>query len=259
MTLLITAAVLLAVQTVLWAVSVRLKDASLADPFWSISFLVISVSSVLQSSVSPAKILMLVAVSFWAVRLFTHLMRRFLAHPQEDPRYRAFRARFGPERYWWVSFFQVFVLQGALALLVAAPLVVAGGAAAPDPISLWDLAGTAVFVLGALTEAVADGQLAKYRADVSTGKPTVLDTGLWRFSRHPNYFGNALLWWGLGLMAVDEPWGPFALLGPALMSYLLVRVSGVAMLEAQLSRTRPGYKAYMERTSSFVPWFTKGD
>ena len=257
MTLLITAAVLFTGLSLLWAVSVRLRDASLVDPFWSISFLLIAFSTVLQTGFSPAKILMLAAVGLWALRLFSHLMRRFLAHPEEDPRYQAFRQKYGPERYWWVSYFQVFILQGTLALMVAAPLVVAGGAPTPDPIGLWDILGASVFLLGTATEAIADRQLARYRADKSPDKPRVLDTGLWRYSRHPNYFGNALLWWGLGLMALDQPWGWVALLGPALMSYLLVKVSGVALLDAQLSRTRPGYKEYMERTSGFVPWFPR--
>ena len=257
MTLLLTAGVLFSGLSVLWAISVRLKDASLVDPFWSISFLVIAVSTVVQTGFSPAKGLMLAAVALWALRLFSHLMQRFLAHPEEDPRYQAFRQKYGPERYWWVSYFQVFLLQGTLALLVAAPLQVAGSAALPDPIGPWDVFGASVFLVGTAFEAIADRQLAAYRADSSPDKPTVLDTGLWRTSRHPNYFGNALLWWGLGLMAVDQPWGWLALLGPALMSYLLVKVSGVALLDAQLSKTRPGYKAYMERTSGFVPWFVK--
>lgn len=257
MTLLITAGALFTVLTVIWAVSVRIKDASLIDPFWSISFLIIAGSTVIQTGFSSAKGLMLAAVTLWALRLFSHLMRRFLAHEEEDPRYQAFRQKYGPERYWWVSFFQVFCLQGALALLVSAPLQLAGSAPLPDPIGLWDILGASVFVIGTATEAIADRQLAAYRADTSPDKARVLDTGLWRYSRHPNYFGNALLWWGLGLMALDQPWGWVALLGPALMSYLLVKVSGVAMLDAQLSKTRPGYKEYMARTRGFVPWFPK--
>lgn len=257
MTLLVTAGILFTGLTGLWAVSVRLKDASVIDPFWSVSFVVIAFSSVFQSRLSPAKILMLCSVCLWAVRLFVHLMRRFLAHPEEDPRYQAFRTRFGANRYWWVSYFQVFLLQGALALLVAAPLQVVGRASLPDPIGFWDMFGAAVALLGTCVEAVADWQLTRYRADASPTKPKVMNTGLWRYSRHPNYFGNALLWWGLGLMAVDQPWGWMAMLGPLLMTFLLVKVSGVAMLDAQLSKTRPGYKEYMERTSGFVPWFPK--
>jgi steroid 5-alpha reductase family enzyme len=257
MTLLITAAVLVSGHSVNWLIPVLLKDASLVDPFWSISFWVIALSTVLQSGFSPGKGLMLAAVALWALRLFAHLMPRFLTHKEEDPRYQAFREKYGPERYWWVSFFQVFLLQGTLALRVSAPLQVAGSASLPDPIGFWDILGVSIFVIGTATEAIADHQLNTFRADSSPDKPSVLDTGLWRYSRHPNYFGNALLWWGLGLMALDQPWGWLALLGPALMSFLLVKVSGVALLDAQLSRTRPGYKEYMARTSGFVPWFPK--
>ena len=240
MTVLITACVLFTGLSVLWFISVQLKDASLVDPFWGISFLVIALSTVLQTGFSPGKGLMLAAVILWALRLFSHLMPRYMAHPEEDPRYQAFRQKYGPERYWWISYFQVFILQGTLALLVAAPLMVAGSAALPDSIGVWDILGAGVFLIGTATEAIADRQLSTFRADKSPNKPRVLDTGLWRYSRHPNYFGNALLWWGLGLMALDQPWGWLALLGPALMSFLLVKVSGVAMLDAQLSRTRPG-------------------
>lgn len=257
MTPLITAAVLYGGLSILWAVSVKLKDASLVDPFWGISFMVIGWTTALQTGLSPGKVLQVGVLSLWALRLFSHLMPRFLRHSEEDPRYQAFREKYGPERYWWVSYFQVFLLQGSLAMLVAAPIWVGTLATEPDAIGFWQALGAGIALLGIATEAIADRQLTAYRADRSPDKPRVLDTGLWRYSRHPNYFGNAVLWWGLGVMVLDHPWGGLALLGPALMTFLLVKVSGVAMLDAQLSRTRPGYKDYMARTSGFVPWFPK--
>lgn len=248
------AATVLVLMTVLWAYSVYKRDASIIDPWWSISFLLITLNTVARTSLTPAKTLLLFAVTTWALRLWLHLLLRARGQP-EDPRYQAFRKRFGPERYWWFSFFQVFLLQGSLALVISAPLQLAASAPSPDASSSLDLLGAALFVLGFGYEAVADRQLARFRAD-ETRRGTILDTGLWRFSRHPNYFGEALLWWGLWLFALDQPLGWVTVFAPLLMTYLLVAVSGVAMLDEHMLRTRPGYRDYMERTPAFVPRFT---
>lgn len=250
------AALVLALMTVLWVASVRLRDASLVDPWWSIAFLLVAAHTALRTGLTPGKALLLAAVAAWALRLFLHLFLRSLGKP-EDPRYAAFRERYGPERYVWFSFFQVFLLQGALVVVVSAPLQLAGASAAPDPISTTDLLGLALFAAGFGIEAVADAQLARYRRARAKGGPgapgPVLDTGLWRFSRHPNYFGDALLWWGFWLLALDAPWGWATVFAPALMTFLLVKVSGVAMLDAHMAAKRPEYAEYMRRTSGFVP------
>ena len=255
------AALVLALMTLLWAVSVRLRDASLVDPWWSIAFLLVAANTALRTGVTPGKALLLAAVAAWALRLWLHLLLRSLGKP-EDPRYAAFRARYGPERYWWFSFFQVFLLQGALAVVISAPLQLAGAAPAPDPVSTADLLGLALFAAGFGIEAVADAQLARYRKTRAAGGPgapgPVLDTGLWRFSRHPNYFGEALLGWGFWLFALDEPWGWATVFAPALMTFLLVKVSGVAMLDAHLAAKKPEYAGYVKRTSGFVPLPPRG-
>jgi steroid 5-alpha reductase family enzyme len=255
------AALVLAMMTALWAASVVRKDASIVDPFWSVGFLLVTAHTALRTGLTPGKTLLLAMVAAWALRLFVHLLLRSRGKP-EDPRYAAFRARFGPERYWWFSFFQVFLLQGALVVVISAPLQVAGAAAAPDPVSAFDLAGLALFAAGFAIEAVADAQLASYRAAKARGGPAapgpVLDTGLWRYSRHPNYFGEALLGWGFWLASLDAPWGWATALAPALMTFLLVKVSGVAMLDAHLAATRPAYADYMRRTAAFVPLPPRG-
>lgn len=250
------AAIVLGLMTLLWVASVRLRDASIVDPFWSVGFLLVAAHTALRTGLTPGKSLLLAAVAAWALRLFLHLLLRSLGKP-EDPRYAAFRAKYGPERYGWVSFFQVFLLQGALVLVISAPLQLAGVAAAPDPISATDLLGLALFAAGLAIEAVADAQLARYRKERSsggTGAPgPVLDTGLWRYSRHPNYFGEALLWWGFWVCSLDAPWGWATVVAPALMTFLLVKVSGVAMLDAHMAAKRPEYAEYKRRTSGFVP------
>ncbi|HVE81551.1 MAG TPA: DUF1295 domain-containing protein [Myxococcales bacterium] len=245
------AAIVLAIATVLWLASVRLRDASIVDPWWSILFLSITANTVRSAGLGPRNGVLLSLVAIWAIRLWAHLLRRSRGKP-EDPRYAAFRERFGRERYWWVSFFQVFLLQGALALLVSAPLQVAAAAPPSAPLAWMDAAGIALFLAGFTFEAVADAQLQRFRDDPST-RGQVMDRGLWSLSRHPNYFGEAVLWWGFGCFALGSPHGWVALAGPALMTFLLLRVSGVPMLDAHLRATRPGYAAYCARTPPFVP------
>lgn len=242
---------ILGIASLLWLVSVRLRDASIVDPWWSLLFLFVGWNTALRTGLTASKWLFLLLLSLWALRLFGHLLVRSRGKP-EDPRYAAFRKKYGPARYWWFSYFQVFLLQGALALAISAPVQVALGAAAPDPVSWLDWLGTAVFFAGFAFEAVADAQLQRFRDDASR-RGTVLDSGLWAWSRHPNYFGEALLWWGLWLHALDSPWGWATLPAPVLLTFLLLRVSGVAMLDDLLRRTKPQYADYIARTSAFFP------
>jgi len=240
----------------LWLVSVRVRNAGIVDPFWSILFLLVAANSVRLTGMTPGKALLLVAVGIWALRLWIHLLVRAWGQP-EDPRYATFRRRYGPDRYWWVSLFQVFALQGALALVVSAPLAVGGAAPPPDPVSWWDGAGLALVAVGLGFEVVGDEQLRRFRAD-PTKHGRVLDTGLFRWTRHPNYFGEAVLQWGFWVMVLDAPWGWATAFGPAVMTLLLLRVSGVSMLDRHLVRSRPGYADYMARTSAFLPRRPRG-
>ncbi|MBM4358339.1 MAG: DUF1295 domain-containing protein [Deltaproteobacteria bacterium] len=246
------AALVLALMTCVWLASVRLRDASIVDPWWSILFLAVACRTALVTGLGPRKLVLLGLVALWALRLFLHLLRRSRGKP-EDPRYAEFRRRFGPERYWWFSFFQVFVLQGALALVISAPLQYAASRPTDEPLRVQDLVGLVVFTAGFVIEGLADRQLQRFRDD-PTNRGRILDTGLFAWSRHPNYFGDALLWWGFGCFALTSLAGTLTLLGPALMTFLLVRVSGVTMLDEHLTRTRPGYADYVARTSAFVPW-----
>ena len=244
------AACVLGLMTALWVVSVARRDVSIVDPWWSMAFLLVAGHTVAATGLTPAKGLLLLMVAAWAIRLWLHLLLRSRGKP-EDPRYAAFRQRFGPTRYWWVSYFQVFLLQGLLVMLISAPLQLAGAAQPPNRIAPLHVAGLGVFLAGFAIEVVADAQLQAFRTDPAR-RGGVLDTGLWRYSRHPNYFGEAVLWWGLWLCAVPERWGWATILAPLLMTYLLVKVSGVAMLDAHLAATKPGYADYVRRTSAFV-------
>lgn len=241
--------------TLVWIASVVKRDASVVDPWWSMLFLLVSARTALATGLTAGKALTLALTAAWALRLWIHLLARARGQP-EDPRYQAFRARYGAARYAWVSYFQVFVLQGALSLVASSPLVAAAAAPAPDPLRANDLLGALVFAAGFALEAVADAQLTRFRRDPSS-RGRALDTGLWRYSRHPNYFGEAVLQWGLWLTALDAPGGAATAVGPALMTWLLLKVSGVVMLERRLTATRPAYADYARRTSAFVPWWPK--
>jgi steroid 5-alpha reductase family enzyme len=162
------------------------------------------------------------------------------------------RRHFGA-RFPLVSLVTVFGLQGVLQWLVALPLQLAQLDPAPAPLGLRDAFGAALFALGLGFEAVGDAQLARFRGDpANAGR--VLETGLWRYTRHPNYFGDATAHWGLFAIAVGSTWGWAGVLGPAVMTVLLLRVSGVALLERSIGKRRPAYSDYQRRTSSFIPW-----
>ncbi|MBP9111702.1 MAG: DUF1295 domain-containing protein [Polyangiaceae bacterium] len=238
-------------MSLLWIWSVIRKDASIVDPWWSISFLIVTVQSSLRSGLTPAKGLLLGMVGLWALRLWGHLLLRSRGKP-EDPRYTAFRERFGRERYWWVSFFQVFLLQGTLAFFISAPLQLAASQDTPNPITVTDLVGFLVFVIGFAFEAIGDWQLEQFRK-TRTSREQVLNTGLWRYTRHPNYFGETVLWWGFWITCLDAPYGWLTFPAPALMTFLLLRVSGVSLLDAHLTNTKPQYAEYIRTTSAFFP------
>lgn len=241
--------VVLLAMTLLWLVSLALEDASIVDPFWAPGFLLVTVTYVvLAPERTPRSWLVVALVALWAARLGGHLLRRAL-RSGEDRRYAAMREARGA-RFPYVSLFTVFWLQALLLWLVSAPLFAA--VTGSDPLGPWDVTGGLVFLVGLTLEAVADRQLESFKARPEN-RGRVLDEGLWRYSRHPNYFGNAVLWWGAYLIAVGAG-GAWTVFAPVLMTYLLIAVSGVTLLEDGMEVRRPEYAAYVRRTSSFVPF-----
>lgn len=245
-------ALLLAFAT--WLASVPLRDASLADRVWPL--LVVLPGFAYAWSLAPdlaagsRTTWMLALASLWALRLAAYIIWRNEGHG-EDRRYAAMREKHGAS-FAWRSLFTVFLLQAVLAWIVSWPLL--AGAAGPRPLGAWDVLGALLALSGIAFEAVADAQLARFRADPRNAGQ-VLQQGLWRFSRHPNYFGEACVWWGLGLMALAGAGaaGWWTLASPLLMTVLLLRVSGVTLLEQDIGERRPGYREYVLRTSAFVP------
>ncbi len=234
----------------LWLVSVVLRNASIVDPFWSVGFIILTIRYQSLADGNPNRQnLVLVLVLIWGLRLFLHLAWRNWGKG-EDFRYREFRKTFGPEKYWWVSFFQVFLLQGLLMWLISAPLL--GAQVHDTPLNFLDAAGVAVWAVGFLFEAGGDWQLARFKSNPSNqGK--LLTSGFWRYTRHPNYFGDSAVWWGYGLICLAGG-GYLPVLGSVLMTAMIIKVSGVALLEKSLKKAKPGYEDYVRRTSSFLPW-----
>jgi len=234
----------------LWVASLRLRDASIVDPFWGPGFAAVAWTSVAVAGPSPRGILLALLASAWGLRLGVHLAWRNRGHG-EDRRYAAMRAAHG-RRFWWVSLFTVFLLQAALLWAVSLPLQAGAALGQERPLGVLEVTGGILALAGLAFEAVGDAQLARFLADPAS-RGRVMDRGLWAWTRHPNYFGDALTWWGLGLVALGSgAW--WALLGPVLMTALLLRVSGVTLLEATIGERRPGYAAYAARTSAFIPW-----
>jgi len=250
-TVLATCAVAIAAyMAAIWALSLPLRDASIADVFWGPGFALAAIVAAVISPPSARATLLVVLTSVWGVRLALHIGTRWRKKKEEDRRYQAMRATWG-DRFPWVSLFTVFLLQGALLWVVSLPLQAGAALGAARPLGPIDLAGVLVFGVGLAFEAVGDAQLARFLSDPSS-RGRVMETGLWRYTRHPNYFGDALVWWGLGIIgAATGAW--WCLLGPALMTFLLVRVSGVSLLEKDIAGRRPEYVAYIRRTSPFLP------
>jgi steroid 5-alpha reductase family enzyme len=244
-----TLVVALAAMLVLWGLSLWLRDASIADPWWGPGFVLIGAVVWMHAPVTtPRAVLAMAMVKLWAFRLALYLLWRRRDHG-EDPRYAAMRRHWG-ERFWLVSLGTVFVLQGVLMWIVSWPAQ-AAVIAPRAPLGLLDAAGALLWAVGMFFEAVGDWQLARFKADpANAGR--VMDRGLWRLTRHPNYFGDFCVWWGIYLVACAAG-GWWTLPGPIVMSVLLMRVSGVPLLERSLRRTRPGYAEYVARTSAFFP------
>ena len=247
--------VMIGASTLLWTWSLGRRDASVADIWWGPGFALLAWLYVaLLPPLTSRPILIALLLTIWGVRLGAHIHRRHRGKG-EDPRYEAMRAARGSS-FWWRSLFLVFWLQATLLWFVALPVWAAARAVGPGHGTITDVAGLMLFTTGFAFEAIGDAQLTRFRANpVNRGR--VLDTGLWRYTRHPNYFGDAVLWWGVYLIAASVPHAWLTLLSPVLMTVLLVRVSGVALLEASLKTRKPAYADYVTRTSAFVPWFPR--
>jgi steroid 5-alpha reductase family enzyme len=246
--LIINFATIMLLFLVLWCFSLRLRDSSIVDIFWGPGFVLIAWLSLLCSQLSPRALLLTLMVSAWGLRLAGYIAWRNWGKP-EDYRYEAMRKRHG-RNFPVVSLFTVFGLQGVLMWIISLPIPV--GIATPRTWGVTATAGLILWLIGLLFEALGDCQLARFKADPAN-RGQVMNRGLWRYTRHPNYFGDFVVWWGFYLVAVEPGSWWWTIVGPLLMSVLLIRVSGVRLLESSLRGRLSGYAEYVQNTSAFFP------
>ena len=247
--------VMLVLALIGWAVTAPRRNVNLVDSLWSIFFLTGALAyfaSLAENEQGPRALFVLALLALWSLRLSLHLARRNWGK-LEDHRYQAIRANNSPG-FGWKSLYIVFGLQAVLAWLIALPLfaAISSNNLTDYPLGMFDLLGAGLMLFGLVFESIADRQLVRFRANpANRGK--VMASGLWHYSRHPNYFGEACVWWGFWLIALASG-AAWTVISPLLITFLLLRVSGVAMMEKNMADRRPAYRDYIARTSAFVPW-----
>lgn len=235
-----------------WIVSLVRGKVCVVDSFWGLGFIVATWTATILGPGTTRGLLVALLLTIWAVRLVAHITRRNWGKP-EDRRYQAMRDHHGA-KFWWVSLFSVFLLQAVILWLVALGPQLAQLAPRPEQLTWLDALGVLVFAVGLTFEAVGDYQMERFRQETNNaGK--VMDQGLWAYTRHPNYFGESLVWWGIFCIALATPYWWAAWISPLLITLLLLKVSGVAMLERDIADRRPGYAVYKRKVNAFVPWF----
>jgi len=249
-----TVLILLIFMTLLFAGALWVKDNSIVDVAYGLAFVLVGWSSYLyQDGSHPRQLLLLVLITIWGLRLAGHIFLRKQGETGEDFRYRQWREEWG-ETFVWRSFLQIFMLQGTVVWLVSLPVLLVthqpGGA-----FGALDLLGVSIWLIGFGFEAIGDWQLLRFKRNpANRGK--LIQLGLWRYTRHPNYFGEATLWWGIFLISCSTPLGWLAVISPLLINFLLLKVSGIPMLEAKYAGN-PEFESYKIRTNAFFPWLPK--
>ena len=248
-----TAVAVFLYMTALFLVALWRRDNSLVDIGWGPGFILVAGLTLLwRPGLAWRPLLVSVPVLVWGLRLGIHIYIRKRGKP-EDFRYAAWRRAWG-RSFVLRSFFQIFMLQGALLMLVAWPIWLTNLSPAGPP-TILDAAGVLVWLTGFIIESASDAQMERFRRDPAH-RGRVMTAGLWRFSRHPNYFGESVQWWGLFLIALSGAWGWTAAVSPLLITFMLLKVSGVSLLEKKYAGN-PEFAAYARRTSLFIPWFPR--
>lgn len=247
--------VIVILSTLTWVLSLFLKDVSIVDSAWSLMFLVSGIYYY-QSTITPdiRTDIFFGLLIVWSLRLAIHLTWRNWGEP-EDRRYQDIRKKYSPN-FEFKSLFIIFVFQAVLASIVSLPVVsVMGTQSEATNVGVVEYVAILIWSIGFLYESIADWQLAKFKSDESNTNK-VMNAGLWRNTRHPNYFGEFLIWWGFYIYAFSTgPW--WVIISPLLMSWLLLKFSGVVMLEETIIKRRPKYQEYIDKTNAFFPGSVK--
>jgi steroid 5-alpha reductase family enzyme len=239
----------------LWLVALRLRDVSFIDAFWALGMVVLAINSFVQVDGDVTRQVVLTGLCVvWGLRLGLHLFGRW-RRDGVDKRYSNLFARLAPKGFGFAkaSLLFVFLPQSILMWMVSLPVQLGQFGHSFGALAI---IGGLIAIIGIAFETIGDAQLEAFRRNPDN-KGKVMDAGLWRYTRHPNYFGDFCVWWGLFLIAAETPYGWLALPGPLFLSWTLMKWSGAPLLERGLTETRPGYADYVSRTSGFFPWFPK--
>jgi steroid 5-alpha reductase family enzyme len=238
-----------------WLLSLPLRNASIVDVFWGLGFVLLAWLTFFKTDgYVGRRLLLAILVTIWGLRLSLHIGWRNRGKG-EDRRYQAWRAEHG-RRFWWVSLFTVFGVQALLMWVISLSFQAGQIPRVPARLTLLDGLGLLIWVTGFLFEVIGDQQLSGFKSDPAN-KGKVMDRGLWAYTRHPNYFGEMLMWWGIFLIVISAPGRLWTIISPITITFLLLKVSGVTLLEKTIVETRPGYAEYRNRTNAFFPWFPK--
>lgn len=255
------AVVILIFVTMIWLLSVVVRRVSIIDAFWGPGFVLVAAWCYFRSATgditnhTSATTMLFLLISVWGIRLGSHLGLRVWREAHEDRRYDAMKRRHDPG-FWYKSLWIVFWLQGAVMWLVSLPIQTAMATDSQVDSQTVFFAGISLWLLGFLFEAVGDWQLHKFRANPNN-QGHVLNTGLWRFTRHPNYFGDFLVWWGIWVCSIQLHAPLWTIVSPMIMSAFLMKFSGVGLLEKDIHNRRPGYAQYVQCTNAFFPWWPR--
>ena len=238
-----------------WVASLVVKNVTLVDSLWGLGFVLIAwLTVILSDGFAGRSLLIAVLVTVWGLRLSVYLSRRNWGKG-EDPRYAGWREQ-NAENFWIVSLFKIFLLQAFVLWVIALAPQFGQFSRAPAAFTWLDCFGLLVWLAGFVFESLADRQLARFKADPAN-QGRVMDHGLWRYSRHPNYFGESLIWWGLFAVTLSTPGSWWTIISPLVITTVLLKMTGIPLTEQNLVERRPAYSDYIRRTSAFFPWFPR--
>lgn len=251
---LMTALFVFGYMLIFYTIAQKIKNNAIVDIAWSAGFVLVAIFNLfLASAIAPRQVIVTILVTIWGLRLSGHIWWRSRGKP-EDFRYAQMRKNWG-EKVAWRSLTRIFLLQGAILLSIAYPLMMLN--VFPGPALSWiDFAGITLWTIGFLFEAIGDYQLLRFIRNEKSATNRFLTRGLWKFTRHPNYFGEALLWWGIFLLVLPVSNGILAIFSPLIINFLLIKISGIPMLEKKFMQL-PEYRKYAAKTNKFIPWFPK--
>jgi steroid 5-alpha reductase family enzyme len=239
-----------------WVISLIYRNVTIVDSLWGLGFGIIAwITFFLSEGYPVRKGLLSILVTLWSLRLIIYLTWRNWG-AGEDPRYGAMRENSG-DRFWIVSLFKVFLLQGLFMFVISLVIQMGQISGVPEKFTWLDPLGVVIWGIGFFFETVGDWQLARFKGNPEN-KGKVMNRGLWAYTRHPNYFGECLIWWGIFFVTLSTPGGMWTVISPIIVTTVLLKMTGIPLTEASILKRRPEYKTYIENTSAFFPWFPKG-